>query len=74
VRTTLNLDPEILNAAKRIATARSQSLGEVISELARKGLTAPARLKPRSGFPVFAVPEDALPISLDDVKLDEDEA
>lgn len=74
MRTTINLDPEVLNAAKRIAAARSQSLGHVISELVRKGLAAPARLKSRSGFPVFAAGKGAPPISLDEVKLDEDEA
>lgn len=74
MRTTINLDPDVLNAAKRIAAARSQSVGEVISELARKGLAAPSRLKSRSGFPVFAVAKGVAPISLDDVKLDEDEA
>lgn len=74
VRTTVNLDPEVLHAAKRIAAARSQSLGAVISDLARKGLAAPQRVKSRSGFPVFGVTKDAAPIALEDIKRDEDEA
>jgi hypothetical protein len=73
MRTTVNLDPEVLQAAKRIATARSLSLGAVISDLVRKGLASPARVKVRSGFPVFGVTDDAAPIALDDVKRDEDE-
>ena len=43
MRTTLTLDPEIINAARHIAAARSKSIGEVISELARRGLEAHAK-------------------------------
>ena len=73
VRTTLSLDAEVLAAARRIAEARSQSIGQVISELARRGLEGRARVTTRKGFPVFRVPKGAAPISLDDVKRDEDE-
>ena len=78
MRTTLNLNPELLNTAKRLAAARSVALGDVISELAFKGLAAeanalkhdaPSRL---SGFPVFNVSAGAALIGLEDVKLDED--
>jgi hypothetical protein len=74
MRTTLTLDPEIVRAAKQIAAARSKSIGEVISELARRGLEARAAGTTRhGGFPVFQVSKGVRPITLKDVKRDEDE-
>jgi hypothetical protein len=74
MRTTIDLDSEILAAAKKLAAARSQSVGKVISELARAGLEARASRahSTSSGFPVFKVGKRAAPISLEDVKRDED--
>lgn len=74
MRTTLSLDPEVLNAARRIAAARSKSIGEVISELARRGLALPAKTSARKGFPVFQVTKGAPPLTPEDVHRDEDEA
>ena len=61
MRTTLNIDPIVLNAAKRLAAARSASVGEIISELAHAGLLAQGQtsLKRKSGFPVFSAPSAA---------------
>ena len=76
MRTTLNIDDEVVQAAKSIARARSVSLGKVVTELLRKGLEAESRPGNRhvdSGFPVFTVPSGARPITLDDVKSAEDE-
>lgn len=58
MRTTLNLDDDVYEAAKTLAEGSGQSLGVVISELARKGLQPEA---PRSegDLPVFSVPSDA---------------
>jgi hypothetical protein len=74
MRTTIDLDPELLAAARKLAAARSQSLGKVISDLALRALkTQTGRgSTTRSGFPVFKVRKGAPPISLEDVKLDED--
>ncbi len=74
MRTTLTLDPEIMSAARQIAAARSQSIGEVISELARRGLEAQRKAAARHGFPIFHVPKGARPLTLEDVRRDEDEA
>jgi hypothetical protein len=38
MRTTLDLDDDILNAAKELAVARGTTAGRVISDLARRGL------------------------------------
>ena len=75
MRTTLDLDDEVLAAARRIAVARSKSIGQVVSELARRGLeTRPASTTKTTGFPVFRVSKQARPLTLDDVSQDDDEA
>ena len=73
MRTTLTIDPEVLGAAKRLAAARSQTVGEVISDLARKGLGVQASAVLRGGFPAFKVPADAKPFGLEEVQRDSDE-
>ena len=73
MRTTLSLDPEIMNAARQIAASRSISIGEVISELARRGLEARSKSATRDGFPVFQVPNGSRPLTLEDIRQDEDE-
>jgi hypothetical protein len=78
MRTTLNLDPQLLSTAKRLAAARSVALGDIISELANKGLEAQSQahkkgsVRRKSGFPVFNSAKGAVMIGLDDVKRDED--
>jgi hypothetical protein len=53
MRTTLDLDADVLHAAKEIAAARGTTAGRVLSDLARKalGLMPSARL--RNGVPVL---------------------
>ena len=73
MRTTLNLPLDLLNAAKHLAAERSVSLGDVISELALKGLAMQSQppLTRKNGFPVFIVPIDAPTLNLYDIKSDE---
>jgi hypothetical protein len=47
MRTTLTLDDDVLLAAKERARRENRSLGAVISDLARQGLTSPAPGQPR---------------------------
>ncbi len=42
MKTTLDIDADILKAAKVLADAEQKSLGQVLSELVRKGLAASA--------------------------------
>jgi hypothetical protein len=72
MRTTVNLDPDVLRAARSLARARSISLGAAISELARRGLE-PERPANEGGLPRFRVPPGAKPITLEAVKQFEDE-
>jgi hypothetical protein len=39
MRTTLDIDDDILQAAKELARAERKTAGQVLSELARRGLT-----------------------------------
>lgn len=41
MRTTLDIDDDILAAAKDLARMEGRTMGNVISDLARRGLTAP---------------------------------
>ncbi len=51
MRTTLDIDDDILQAAKELARAEKKTAGQVLSELARKGLIAPAASAPSSEPP-----------------------
>lgn len=42
MRTTLDIDEDVLAAAKELARAEGRTMGEIISDLARKGLTSPS--------------------------------
>jgi hypothetical protein len=54
MRTTLDLDEDVLQVAKELAAARGVTAGKVISDLARKALTptTPAP-KVRNGVPLL---------------------
>ena len=62
MRTTLDLDDELLAAARDLAACERRSLGAVISDLARRGLT-PARIGAEGDLPVIRVPPGARPIT-----------
>jgi hypothetical protein len=52
VRTTLDLDDDVLAATRSIAAARKQTMGKVVSDLVRKSLSAKLK-KSRSGVPLL---------------------
>ncbi len=55
MRTTLDLDDDLLAAAREIAAAERRSIGSVVSELARREMT-PARVETEGDLPVIRVP------------------
>lgn len=73
MRTTLNIDEDVVAAARQLAQGERRSLGSVISELARRGLT-PARVEADDELPVIRVPAGTPPITPGMVRraLDED--
>lgn len=53
MRTTLDLDEDVLQAAKELAVARRTTAGKVLSELARKALTRAESPHVRNGVPLL---------------------
>lgn len=60
MRTTLEVDDDLIGAAKHLARQQGTTLGHVVSELARQSLAAAAPLKVRNGVPLF-VPKPRAP-------------
>ena len=52
VRTTLDLDDDVLAAARSIAAARKQTMGKVVSDLVRRSLVTKLKKAP-SGLPLL---------------------
>jgi hypothetical protein len=48
MRTTLDIEDDVLQAAKELAHQEGSTAGQVISRLARRGLTAPAARSSKS--------------------------
>jgi len=68
MRTTLNLDDDVLRAVKEIARLRGSSAGEVLSELARQALRQPAAPGgTRNGVPLLDPVEGARLVTSEDV-------
>lgn len=67
MRTTLNVDSDVLDLAKSLAEARGISVGKALSYLARRGAAAQTPLKGRNGFCVFAVSERTPQFGADDI-------
>ncbi|MBI5160386.1 MAG: CopG family transcriptional regulator [Micrococcales bacterium] len=63
MRTTLDLDESVLAAARAMARDERISLGDAVSRMARRGLTASAPVA--DGFPTFEAARDAPPLHLD---------
>jgi hypothetical protein len=69
MRTTVDLDEDILRVAKGLARERSQSLGRVLSELARKGLQPEEpELTFKNGIPLLPSVPGAKPVTSEHVR------
>jgi len=69
MRTTVDLDEDVLRAAKALANDREQSLGRVLSDLARHGLRPTSRdTELRNGLPVLPRLPGARPVTPDHIK------
>ena len=67
MRTTLAIDDDILAAAKHLAQRENKSLGEVISNLARQGLSRGTRgtKTERNGIPLLRSRKANAPVTLE---------
>ena len=64
MRTTLDIDADVLQAAKELAALHRKTLGEMVTELMRKGLERPAAAaRVRNGVPLFPHRPGAPPIT-----------
>jgi len=64
MRTTLDLDLDVLQAAKEIGASRGMSAGQVVSELVRKALASPRSAKVRNGVPLISRKAGSPPLTL----------
>lgn len=67
MRTTLNIDDDVLEAARRFAEARHISLGEALSSLARRGIVEIGLMPSSTGLMVFDVPDHFSSVGVADV-------
>ena len=65
VRTTLNIDDDVLLAAKSIADRQGVTAGHVLSELARQALKPGQPSVMRNGVPLFPVREGAKVVTME---------
>lgn len=65
MRTTLNIEDDIYEAAKALAESEQRGLGEILSRLARRGLKPirKSNARARGGFPIVALPRDSPPVT-----------
>lgn len=68
MRTTLTLDDDILALAARQAKLRGVSLSKTVSDLVRRGLTAPTDSQEKGGIVVFQLPSDSPRVTTEEVR------
>lgn len=74
VRTTLDVDDDVLQAAKEIAANRGTTAGRVLSDLARKALEPRGTSRVRNGVPLLPRrKKGGSPVTLDHVNRLRDE-
>lgn len=75
MRTTLDIDEDVLNAAKELAAGRKTTAGKIISDLARQALTRRGnadQLEVRDGFPVLPSTGKVITVEFIERLLEED--
>jgi hypothetical protein len=65
MRTTVDLEEDVLLAAKEIAKQRGNTVGQVLSDLARQALTRRTPVSTKHGLPLFPVQPDAGVVTLE---------
>ncbi len=64
MRTTLDIDEDLLRLAKHVANERQESLGKVVSSFIRQGLQpAPAKAAVTGAIPILARKPGAQPVT-----------
>lgn len=73
MRTTLAIDDDVLTAAKAIARQERRSIGDVVSDLARRALRRPEPQILRNGMTLLARANDGVVVTLETVNTLRDE-
>jgi Arc/MetJ family transcription regulator len=68
MRTTINLDDDLLSKAKVFARTRGISIGKAVSELVRRGLQAPLQTRVVNGFHVIELPGGTPQVTTEQVR------
>jgi hypothetical protein len=74
MRTTVDIEEDVLLAAKEIARQRGITLGQVLSDLARQSLTRKSGVSEKHGLPLFPIQPDAGIVTMELVNLLRDES
>jgi hypothetical protein len=65
MRTTIDLDVDLIHVGKQLEALRNQTLGQVFSMLIRKPLTPSEQPTIRNGVPLFSVKPTSVQIDID---------
>jgi len=65
MRTTLNIEEDVLLAAKEIARQRAVTVGQVMSDLARQSLTRKSSVSEKNGLPLFPIQSNTGAVTLE---------
>jgi hypothetical protein len=74
MRTTLNIDDDVLLAVKEISRQRHEPTGRLLSELVRTALVSKVEGRERNGVPIFPVRPGASIVTMELVNRLRDEA
>jgi hypothetical protein len=67
MRTTINLEDDVLEDVKRYAEERRVALGKAVSDLVRRGLRSPVATRIVNGLHVAVLPPDSPTVTNEDV-------
>lgn len=65
MRTTIDLEDDILIAIKAIANQKQKSMGAIVSDLLREALSGPNSLEIRNGIPLLPKKKNGKVVTLD---------
>lgn len=74
VRTTVDIEDDVLLATRELARQQGLSMGKVLSDLARQALTRSAPMDTRDGVPLFPIVREGGVVTLELVNRLRDEA
>jgi len=73
MRTTIDVDDDVLTAAKAIARQKNETIGKVVSDLARQALRPQSAAASRNGVPLLSVRNPDAIVTLETVNALRDE-